>query len=287
MSVITKLYGGELEIVYNPDDKYHRYVVNSPKNGLINHKSVSVTTATGIVDKSNQLMSWAVDLFKSFLEEELKNNKIINLQSIIAGAGLYTIRKTDAGNIGTLAHKWISEYIKHKINGDLLPVIPTDQKVQIAVNAFLTWENKHKLKYHFTEKTVYSLNHDYIGTMDIGAMVDGFFCEIDLKTGSGIYDETRAQTVAYLKADEEESGKHYEGRWALRLAKETEEEYIAGKIKKKKKTFPKYQVFEPIFYDNNTIEKDFEAFLGMLKVVKWKKELKEIATAEFLLNKKI
>ena len=33
------------------------------------------------------------------------------------------------------------------------------------------------------------------------------------------------QTAAYRAADTEESGTEYEGRWALRLSKETEDEY--------------------------------------------------------------
>ena len=112
--------------------------------------------------------------------------------------------------------------------------------------------------------------------MDIEAEIDGQLCIVDIKTSNGLYNSVALQTAAYLKADEEESGKSYTGRWAIRLAKETEEEFIA-KMEKKGKDTTGYVAFEAKFLDDSmkNIERDFKGFLSAKSLYEWNKETEE------------
>jgi len=67
-----------------------------------------------------------------------------------------------------MAHKWCEEHIQGKN-----PKMPINQEVQSAVNAFLDWEKKHKVKFISTELKIYSKKYKYAGTMDFEAEIDG------------------------------------------------------------------------------------------------------------------
>lgn len=108
--------------------------------------------------------------------------------------------------------------------------------------------------------------------MDIEAKVNGELCLIDIKTSDGLYNTYGLRTAAYVRADEEESGRKHHGRWLLRLAKETEAEYLASMEKKNANRAHKgrgifepapYQVFEAKLLDDDPthLDRDYEAFL--------------------------
>lgn len=271
-TIETELYKGKVKIKFHPNS--HRYYVND--------KSVTgVTTFIGIKDKSRPLVLWAVGLYSEYLYQNLGVK--LTQEIIVEGSQQHAIRKQEAADTGTKIHDWCERYIKHKlkIKGYDLPDMPEDQNVQIGVNAFLDWEKEHKVKFLSSERIVYSKKHDYIGTLDIEAMIDGKLCLVDLKSSSALYNSVRLQTAAYLKADEEESGKKYEGRWAIRLAKETEDEYIA-RMEAKGKSTEGYKVFEAMFLDDEkeSVDKDFSAFLACKELFQWDKD------TDFYYNKK-
>jgi len=271
--VETKLYGGKVEVkFYGPtDDKpnRHMYYVNGKRK-------TGVTTFIGIKDKSRPIVIWATELYRDFLLEKLKVG--ISEDDIFTGCTLHEDKKEEAANIGSQVHEWIENYIKGN-----KPEMPDVREVQIGVNAFLDWIDKNKVKFLSSERLVYSKKHDYIGTMDIEAKINGKLCLIDIKTSNGLYNTYSMQTAAYVKADEEESKKKYDGRWLIRLAKETENEYLE-RMKKKNENrvrkgkdpvdYPAYQVFEAKFLDENTgnIDRDFKAFLSAKYLFEWDKE---------------
>ena len=171
-----------------------------------------------------------------------------------------------------------------------MPEMPHDQNVVKGVTSFLEWEKAHKVKYLWAEKIVYSQEHDYIGRADFGAMVDGLKCLCDLKSGNGLYNEVLLQTAAYAMADTEESKFKYDGRWAIRVAKETEQEYLdrlnlKNAIKeilgKKPVDVKPYQVFEAKFLDNvrMNMRRDFNAFLAAWELDRWNSD------TDFFINK--
>lgn len=271
-STIIKLYKGKVQIKFFPAS--HIYMVD-------NKRVSGATTFIGILDKSRALVPWATGLYTDFLTPSV--GSILTEAMLIEGEFKHEERKEEAAGIGSEIHQWVEEYIKNKLGVGPAPDMPSTKQVQIGVNAFLDWEKAHKVKFISSERIVYSKKYGYVGTMDIEAKVDGKLCLIDLKTSNGLYNTVRLQTAAYVKADEEESGKAYQGRWAIRLAKEDEGEYInrmksknAKREKLGKKTFEvkPYQVFEAQYLDEEMafIDRDFKAFLAAKELYRWNQE---------------
>lgn len=164
-----------------------------------------------------------------------------------------------------------------------MPDMPDDANETTGIASFLAWESEHKVKFLWSEKILYSKKHDYIGIADFAAMVDEKCCLCDNKTSNGLYNGVRMQTAAYAAADEEETKIAYKGRWAIRIAKETEDEYLArmeykNSIKrilgKKEVVVKPYQVFEAVFLDKEGTEQknDFGAFKNALGLLQWDKD---------------
>lgn len=276
------MYGGKCLVKFlgpTPDKpNRHIYMVNGDRK-------TGVTTILNIKDKSTALVSWATDLSSEYLCLKLKEKGSVTIEDIYYAEELHSVRKNEAADIGTKIHDWAEHYIKYKLKekGYTMPQMPDEKEVQIGINAFLDWEKEHDVKFVSSERVVYSRKYDYIGKMDIEAKVDGQVCLVDLKSSNGLYNTVRMQTAAYAKADEEERKKKvYVGRWAIRLAKETEAEYNARmenkNIKRSRKgkepvDYPAYQVFEAKYLDDTKgmIEDDFEAFLGSQTLFNWDK----------------
>ncbi len=274
----TALYGGKITVKFYPGS--HQYWVNGGRK-------TGVTTFIGIKDKSTALVSWATEIGADFLLEKLVLGEVITEKDILEAQDLHRVRKEQAADIGTIIHDWCEKYIKFKLKKkgyDTVPAFPEDKNAQIGVNAFLDWEKEHKVKFISSERVVYSKKHDYIGTLDIEAKVDGMVCLVDLKSSNCLYNTVRMQTAGYVKADEEERKKKvYGGRWAIRLAKETEEEYMVRMKKKQAKDVKKgkepreiapYQIFEAMFFDEKAgaMEYDFDAYLACVKLTRWDRD---------------
>lgn len=269
------LYKGKVEVKFFPES--HSYYVNGKRK-------TGVTTYLGIIDKSRALVIWATELFRDHLLD-ISTKREITEEDIITGCGLHEVRKQEAADLGTKIHDWCEQYIKHKLKvpGVAAPEMPDEKAVQIGVTAFLEWADEHEVKFLSSERVVYSKKHDFIGKMDIEAKIDGKLCLVDLKSSNGLYNTVRLQTAAYVMADEEESKRKYKGRWAIRLAKETEAEYNARMAKKnanrvrkggKEVDYPPYQVFEAKFLDEiaGEMERDKAAWLATKAVYTWNKD---------------
>lgn len=264
------LYKGKCKVVFYPNS--HRYIVNGkPTSG-------SVTSILGMYDKSGALIPWAVELAVNFLRDKFDNGAQFTEADFFDAEEQHTIKKVEAADIGTQVHDWIEKYVK----GEKQEMPEIDEAV-IGVNAFLDWIGDNKVKFISSERAIYSRKHDFIGKMDIEAKVNGKLVLIDIKTSNGIYNTYNMQTAAYVKADEEESGKKYHGRWIIRLAKETEKQYNARMAKKNANRarkgkdgidYPSYQVFEAKFLDDTAgnMERDFQAFLACKTLHKFEKD---------------
>lgn len=273
----SELYNGKVSIRFFP--KSHQYWMN----GI---RKTGATTIIGIMDKSMALVPWATELASDFLVTKIKSGTAVTIDDVYEAEVLHTVRKQEAADTGTKIHDWCERYIRHKLKerGYAKPDMPEESSVVIGVMAFLDWEKEHKVKFISSERIIYSKKHDFMGKMDIEATVDGDLCLIDLKSSNSLYNSVRMQTAAYVKADEEERGKKvYTGRWAIRLSKETEAEYMARMAKKQEKDVRKgkeprkiapYQVFEAMYLDKTKgdIENDFEGFLAALTLFRWNKE---------------
>lgn len=248
----------------------------------------SVTGIIGIKDKSMALVPWALEEAAKFLFAVLDGKKEINQKVIVAAVFASQESKERAADLGTKVHDWIERYIKYKLGQkgyEKLPEMPEDSNVITGVTSFINWESEHKVKYLWTEKLLYSKKLNYMGKADFAAVIDGKKCLCDLKASNGLYKEVRMQTAAYRNADEEEEGLPYAGRWAIRISKETLEEYLQrmslkastkALLGKKAPDTKDYMVFEAKYLDEDkgAYKEDIEAFKACLTLSKWDSKAK-------------
>jgi hypothetical protein len=224
--VTYELYGGAI-VVHYQDDK-HRYTVQHvDAEGIYSPErwSPSVTGVSGQLDKSNWLKPWAVKMALEVCKKKIKPGKAYNEYELMniwdEAKAAHTIFTQKAANIGTLVHDWAERYILAKINGTDIPDMPTAAPVVRGVNAFLKWDEQNEVEYLFSEKIVYSIEHHYIGTFDVGAIINGEHVLVDFKTSSGVYDEHRIQAAGYVQAANEEFEEQFTNVIILHLSKTT------------------------------------------------------------------
>lgn len=273
---LSSLYKGAIAVTFFPDSHIYYVTIKGEK-----WRPKSVTGITGIKDKSQALVPWALEEAAKVLLTCLEKGKKIDEEQIIKSVFASQEYTEKAADLGKDIHDWIEQYIKNKISKkNPAPEMPDDENILIGVNSFLEWEAAHKVKFLWAEKAVYSKKYDYIGKADFAAIVDGKRCLCDNKTGNGLYDGVLTQTAAYLKADEEETGEKFDGRWAIRISKENEKDYLArlaikNKIKnilgKKEKEIYPYQVFQAVYLDEekDNLKDDFQAFLDSKGLSDW------------------
>ncbi len=275
-SLEIKLYKGKVVGKFFPES--HIYMIEGKRK-------TGASTPSGYKFDISALMGWQGEETAKHLFELLEQGKPLTHENIVKAIFAGEESKNKAADLGTKIHEWCERYIKHRLRekGYEMPEMPEDPNVQTGVTSFLEWESEHKVKFLWSEKILYSLKNDYIGRGDFAAKVDGMVCLCDIKSSNSLHTGVRLQTAAYAMADTEESKTKYEGRWAIRVAKETEEEYnrrMAHKNKIKellgKKTYPPepYQVFEAKFLDNEKkfLKRDGEAFLWAWNLLRWDRE---------------
>lgn len=286
--ILKELYKGRVQVKFYPNS--HQYWVSV--DGGTFKRQTGVTTYLGIKDKSKPLGIWQQQMTVDKLLEFIAAGVTIDEDKAIEACIQHELYLKEAADIGTEAHAWFESYIRNKLKQpgfEKLPDMPKFPEAVTAVNAFFDWEKKNKIKFVSTEEIVYSLEHGYVGIEDLTLLTDDKLTDGDFKTANGLYNGVRAQTAAYTKARVEGGGKKSHGRWAIRLAKYNEEEYMRREARKKEikrvisrvkgieyKEYPikPYQVFEAKFLDKdrNRIDEDFEAFLHHKALHEWDKK---------------
>lgn len=282
----SELYNGKVKVRFFPES--HQYWISI--NGSPYKRKSGATTYISIKDKSTALGKWQQTMTLDFLLNKIAEGVAINEDLAIEAVIQNDIAKNASVDIGKEMHDWLERYIKFKlkIKGyKTIPEIPNIPEAITGVNNFLAWEKEHKPKYISSERMVYSLKNDYMGTLDIELVIDDKLCLGDFKSSNGLYNSVRMQTASYVKADTEENKKKkYEGRWVFRFSKYTEAEYVLREERKKiikahiarikGKDFkdyqiPPYQAFEAKFLDKNKgmLEDDFDAFLHAKALYEW------------------
>ena len=269
---IFTLYSGAVVIEFKEANHSYWKVEKDGKK----RRLTGVTTFMKVLDKP-ALVPWAVNTAIDNVrerKEELQSAGPVAFEEILESAkNLYIKKKDEAADLGSIIHNWCEDYIKGKN-----PVMPEDPQVTQGVLSFLEWVEHSKVKFASSERIIYSQKYDYVGTLDAEATIGGKLYLIDFKTSNGIYPETRLQTAAYQWADQEERGVQYEGRWILRLSKETKKEYDEKMAKKALKyngrwTPPEYKIFEAVYldHDKKDFHKDIKAFLACQQINEWQK----------------
>jgi len=178
-------FANDFEISFEPEK--HTYTVNGPgHNGAV---VTSWTSVLGMLDKSAQLLPWAVNCAIKYIDENgLTQESLDN-----ARREWRTVRD-EAADIGTEVHGKIERYIKYGLDA----VGEMRDEVQNALLAFLDWEKETGVKWLASECRVYNPLHGVAGTFDAIGEIDGKAYLIDFKSSKGFYDSFPLQLGGYL-----------------------------------------------------------------------------------------
>jgi hypothetical protein len=160
----------------------------------------SVTTVIGkTIDKSGAIAGWA--------RRETAACAVRNLDMLVrmretGGDAAATdwlkkipdYQRDTAADVGSRIHA-----LAEQINRGLEPAVtPDDAPFIDAYRAFLA---SFRPRFLAAEEMVVSLRHQYAGTLDCLAVIDGETWLLDIKTGTGLYAETGLQLAGYASAD--------------------------------------------------------------------------------------
>ena len=279
---VHKLYNDEVEITFYPNS--HRYKKAGEKTYLL-----SVTTITGVIDKSRQLIIWATRLARDYVKNYVADR--IESQGEQAMFSSFEINeiadeacdqhnkvKDKAASIGSIVHEFAEEWGKFQIGitkeqpsvKSIVTKKAKEEKLELddetvesisnGINAFLNWFESADVKYEHVEKLLYSIKHDYAGLTDGVGVVNSQHVIIDYKTSKAIYDDQILQLSAYFMAYQEEFNCKLDGGYILHFCKLTGE-------------------FKDHFYTREELEEAFEAFANACSL---KKYLKKIAKKNYV-----
>jgi hypothetical protein len=124
----------------------------------------------------------------------------LSLEQRIGVVKAHVRAKEKAGDIGQQTHALIEWTLKRALGIEAGPEPAVCDQAQWAFMAWEDWAKSVQLRPRFVENTVYSLTHQYAGTIDLIADVDGRDTVVDFKTGKKVYGEARLQNVAYRAA---------------------------------------------------------------------------------------
>jgi hypothetical protein len=243
-----KFYNNEITLRFSERDHIY-YLVDGDDLAPLD----GVTQTCGILDKSMYLLPWGCKMMAEKLLRTMPKNvdelgeytqslSLADFETLVTEAKkAHKERLVDAGDVGSAAHIWLEDSIRHAIdhnNGvvqELDYKIPNDERAVNCGNAAFDWMKKHNVRWLKTEHKIYSRKYKYAGTMDGLALVDacdnpiccGRFslflnqCSvIDWKSSNNLRTEYLYQTAAYQQAEIEEYGSAVKSRWILRLGKE-------------------------------------------------------------------
>jgi len=108
-----------------------------------------------------------------------------------------SLRDQEALDTGTIAHQWIEADIKNK--SFKTPDIEKEMmdKVENSMLAYEEWKDQVKFKLLKSELSLISEKYQFGGTIDIIGEINGQQAIIDLKTSEAIYIDHKIQVIAY------------------------------------------------------------------------------------------
>ena len=285
-----ELYGGKIKGEFLP--KSHRYYILEKDGKKLEKKYIpsSVTSISGLVDKSRVLMGWAVRQYTERVNSLMSDGVNFTADDVLSmlkvGEGAHTERKEFAAGIGDYVHQFCEEYAKdtnaEKAHDRMVAELgkPSEEmaeKINNGVQGFVKWIEKEKIKIIEAEQITYSMQNDFIGKFDaIMETPDKERYLADYKTSNGIYNEHYYQLSAYLKAKEEETGEKFDGAMIIAIAKEDKEDKDGNIIKKAGEITVEMRT-------RMDLVKDFKAFKGLIDLKIREKELQ----AEWRIKNKI
>ena len=253
----STLYNGRVELGMDS-----RHIYRARIDGGKSLHVPNVSTIIGKKDKSNALMFWQRKIIgqaisktfpvgTTFRMDEIQLNKV---QETITNAA--TIVSDEAKEIGTLAHTYAEKRLSN------IPVdLPAHPEALNACIAFDSWLASNNVEPLHLERQLFSMRHNYCGTVDFIGKINGKLTLADFKTSKRLYNDHFLQASAYAEAYTEEFGLEIEQRAVIRFCKET------GNFE--------YHVL------TDSHERDFAAFQALQQIYEYEKETqKEIREME-------
>lgn len=162
-----------------------------------------VPGVTSIIDMLPKpfLKPWAAKVVATYAIENLGQMVGLALNGDKQGAIDYLKRSPDrdtqrAADIGSEAHDYFEAMAKGESVGRVHP------EMQPFIDHFDAFLQEYTPDFVFLEETVWSEAHDYAGSFDAFAMINGEAAFLDWKTTrSGVHEEVALQLAAYRHAD--------------------------------------------------------------------------------------
>lgn len=159
----------------------------------------SVTTITGVVDKSGPLVAWAkretaacavrnIDMLASMVKTGGKEPAAQWL------SGIPDYQRDTAADLGTTIHAMADALQRGE------EISPTGVEVPY-VRAYRDFLAAVKPEIVYSERMIANLALGFGGTFDIGCLIDGVWTLLDIKTGKAVYEETALQLAGYAMAE--------------------------------------------------------------------------------------
>lgn len=261
-------------IIKTPNVTFHEHNHTYSRN-IDGYMYTGVTTILQVRAK-DFLKFWATKCNYEYMLENWDHTKLYTKDEkeelLLAAKNAHARVTRKANDIGSKAHSWISDYIKHKIaNGGLIrdqkklkEDLPDEKEAKNAIRAFLKWEKDNDVEWIVSEQLVASDKHLFAGTLDALGNVNGKLTLIDFKTSSMISEDYYLQTAGYQIALEEMEV-YPEQRMILRFEKLSEEDW---KQKNKKLKGVSYKEFESVVVPTD-LKFDKDTFLHCREIHRW------------------
>lgn len=155
---------------------------------------VSVTTVTGIWDKSLALTAWAANCAAKRFRQIVESGHKDLIEAEKKAKKEYRKVSQDALDIGSEVHNLIEVHLKDQ------PVHLQNysKKVQNGYNAYLKWEKANNFELIASERRMYS-KKGFAGTTDCICKLNGEKFVIDFKTSKGIYEPGYSMQLSAYK----------------------------------------------------------------------------------------
>lgn len=197
--------------------------------------------------------------------------KIINLKTpeefiaMLKEAKGASFRKSKEALIdGKAGHEWLEEYVKAKIRGRELPVIPEDN-LKRPLTQFVEWERENIDCWILSEAIVSSSEKKFAGTLDgLAMMKTGKLAIIDFKFASHISEDYYLQTAGY-KYPFEKYEIDIQDRIIVRLPKTIE----MDEWDEKTRTYKKVENVIEVYVVPTDYKLDIDTFFHCLPVKQW------------------
>jgi hypothetical protein len=241
----------------------NKYTIN-------NKKYISVTQITGIIDKSEMLMKWAVDKTVDKIKREINGLTELDketINTILSYQNAYKEVSNTALDIGSVVHDLIDKRIRKERDCLYYDGLYYDnEEVNNCIKAFCKFEKENDLLYLASELVVCNEKKRYAGTLDCEVDINNKTYFIDWKTSKDIYNEYWLQISAYKYARESMKGYYNISKYASEESvwyNELVRDEIGIGIVRLDKDTGDYEM--KLIDDQKVIKRYYKAFEGLLQ----------------------